>query len=234
VSGFWRKLPVGLTVATAIVLAILIGLGTWQLARLKWKTALMHDMAAREVSDPMAVEVALKRADAAWQPVLLKHCALNAQNIVAMHSSMGDKIGYRWLGHCATGGQDLLLDLGFSESQTPHFDPLNGDIVGHLRPIEAKGAFAPTNSVEKSDFYWREPALLAQALKAPIRDDYFVVVDLNRSQLKVDTLLQAPMTAPLTNRHLEYALTWYGLALSLLGVYGGMVFKAQKAKPADD
>ena len=32
-----RRFPVGLTIAVAISLAILIGLGSWQLQRLHWK-----------------------------------------------------------------------------------------------------------------------------------------------------------------------------------------------------
>ena len=35
----------------------------------------------------------------------------------------------------------------------------------------------------------------------------------------------------LPNRHLEYALTWFGLALTLIGVYG--VFAASRLRPPD-
>ena len=40
------------------------------------------------------------------------------------------------------------------------------------------------------------------------------------------------MVAPLTNRHLEYALTWFGLAWTLLAVFAGVVVsRARKATP---
>ena len=38
-------------------------------------------------------------------------------------------------------------------------------------------------------------------------------------------LIPAPIPADIANRHLEYALTWYGLAAALLGVYAAMLFR---------
>ena len=39
-------------------------------------------------------------------------------------------------------------------------------------------------------------------------------------------LVPAPIPAEIANRHLEYALTWYGLAAALLGVYAAMLLRA--------
>jgi surfeit locus 1 family protein len=33
------------------------------------------------------------------------------------------------------------------------------------------------------------------------------------------------LPAQISNRHLEYAVTWFGLALTLAGVYAAMLFK---------
>lgn len=227
----WRKLPIGLTIVTALAMIILIGLGTWQLARLKWKSDLLRDMAVHESADPITVSDALALKDGAWRPVSMGPCEISDTDIIPMHSALEGTVGYRWLAGCTYQGQALLLDLGFSESADAHFGSIRAIIVGHLRPIEAKSTFAPINNLNTSDWYWREPALLRQALKIDIRDDYFVVVDLKASNLSIDGLQQVPMTASLSNRHLEYALTWYGLALSLLGVYIAMAIKAMKAKP---
>ena len=38
-------------------------------------------------------------------------------------------------------------------------------------------------------------------------------------------LVPAPLPAEITNRHLEYALTWFGLAAALAGVYAALLFK---------
>ena len=50
-----RKFPVGLTVATAISMAILCGLGGWQLQRLKWKTDLIANIEATKAQPPKPI-----------------------------------------------------------------------------------------------------------------------------------------------------------------------------------
>src|SRR5471032_2477848 len=45
-----KSFPVGLTIAAAIALAILVGLGVWQLQRLKWKEALLAGIARAEAA----------------------------------------------------------------------------------------------------------------------------------------------------------------------------------------
>ena len=42
--------PVGLTIGDAIAFAILIGLGVWQLQRLKWKEGLLAHIAALQAA----------------------------------------------------------------------------------------------------------------------------------------------------------------------------------------
>ena len=54
----FRPLP-GLTVATLVALAILLGLGTWQLQRRAEKHALLAQIAARESMAPAPIEVLL-------------------------------------------------------------------------------------------------------------------------------------------------------------------------------
>jgi surfeit locus 1 family protein len=42
-------------------------------------------------------------------------------------------------------------------------------------------------------------------------------------------LTPAPRPAGISNRHLEYALTWYGLALALAAVYIALLLRDRKA-----
>ena len=48
-----RRFPVGLTLATAIALGILVALGVWQLQRLAWKEALIASVAERTTRAPV-------------------------------------------------------------------------------------------------------------------------------------------------------------------------------------
>jgi surfeit locus 1 family protein len=65
---------------------------------------------------------------------------------------------------------------------------------------------------------------MAAALKAP-RPAPFVLMAETASNPDWQSLIPAPIPADIPNRHLEYALTWYGLAAALLGVYAAMLFR---------
>ena len=55
-AGKSRKLIAGLSVLVA--LAILLGLGTWQVQRLYWKEALLQDIEIRRTSEPLTLAAA--------------------------------------------------------------------------------------------------------------------------------------------------------------------------------
>src|SRR5262249_18523747 len=54
-----RGVPVGLTIATGIAMVILIGLGVWQLQRLKWKEGLLAHVAQLQLAKAQALEFPL-------------------------------------------------------------------------------------------------------------------------------------------------------------------------------
>jgi surfeit locus 1 family protein len=122
----------------------------------------------------------------------------------------------------------MLVDLGFSE--TPDSVPANTTFlpVGRLRPVDKPSAFAPVNDPVKNDWYSRSPAEMGKTLNTQLRTDYFLVADIKASNLEGPAIRQAPMTAPLANRHLEYALTWYGLAVTLLAMV--LAFAVQRSR----
>lgn len=233
-AGFFRAAPRGLTVAVAVALVLLCGLGTWQLLRLNWKQGLIQDMARTEALPPVAAAEALAQAKPAWRSVRLPECTPDLRRFIYMHSEMTGTPGYRLLIACplGTGQPSMLVDLGFTVDKemmdkldfaTFAFTP-----IGRLRPFEKAGQFTPVNRVADNDWYWRSAAEMGGALKQPVRDDYFLVVDLKASGFSAPGLQQGALTAPLPNRHLEYALTWFGLAGALIGVF--IAFVLQKPR----
>ena len=59
------RLPVGLTLTTVFALAILVGLGSWQLKRLAWKEDLLARVAALQAAPPQALNTALAKGQKA-------------------------------------------------------------------------------------------------------------------------------------------------------------------------
>ncbi len=224
--NFLKAAPRGMLVAVAIAFACLCGLGVWQLCRLQWKEGLIADLARTEAMPAVPVATVLGRPRASWRSVTLPACTIEPARVINMHSEMDGTPGYRALAACPlAGGQDLLVDLGFSINRLNPSAPVDIAPVGRLRPADKPGAMSPVNSAATGEWYTRDIPDLAAAWRAPLRPDYFLVLDLRASRLDLPGLQQGAVTAPLPNRHLEYALTWFSLALILLGIFVAFVRK---------
>ena len=89
-------------------------------------------------------------------------------------------------------------------------------VTGILRASEARGMFVPEADPARGEWFTRDVAGIAAARGVADPAPYLIEADAvpgqttwpRGGQLKVD----------LPNNHLQYAVTWYGLAAALLGV----------------
>jgi len=136
-----------------------------------------------------------------------------------------------------TDGGTVLVNRGFSpqgrELPAARGEPLSGtavSVVGLMRANEERGVFTPSDRPEDNIFYARNIADLAVAKVLPKPVAPFTI-DLIASETPAGGLPQAGETRmTFTNNHLQYAVTWYGLAVVLLTVFtayvGGVLRKA--------
>jgi len=225
--------PVGLTVAVGIALLILIGLGTWQLQRLAWKEHLLQRIAALQAAPAQALGPVLDRAakgeDADFTRVKVICPGLAAAPFLELYSVREGDAGSRLISACRLDdARSILVDRGFvidTVSARPPVDAASTaplEIVGVLRKPEPGNSFTPPNTPQR--WYTRDVVAMAAALKAP-RPAPLVLMAETATNPDWKALVPAPIPADIPNRHLEYALTWYGLAAALLGVYAAMLFK---------
>lgn len=223
-----KAVPRGMLIAVAIAFVLLNGLGIWQLQRMAWKEGMIAGMARTEAMPPVAADQLLAQATPAWRSVNLS-CTLQSDHMIYMHSEVAGQPGYRVLTACPLQGQALLVDLGFAADKTP-FAGATLDLVGRLRPFEKPGMVTPVNRMADNDWYWRSATDMGPALHARLRGDYFLVVDLAASHFAVPGLQQGPLNAQVSvppERHMEYALTWFGLGWLMLGMF--IAFAYQRA-----
>ncbi|MGN6208228.1 SURF1 family protein [Asticcacaulis sp.] len=229
---YLKAVPPGLAIAAAIAFVILNGLGIWQLERLKWKEALIADMARTEAAAPIPAETLLAQAKPDWRSAVFPTCEIDLGSAIYMHSEVDGVPGYRVLAACPLTDKAMLVDIGFAREKLPPAVVVITP-VGRLRAFEKSGPFTLVNRVAENDWYWRSAGEMGPRLNARLRDDYFLVLDLKASHADIAGLSQGPLTAPLPNRHMEYALTWFGLGWALLGVFGSVVYqRARKNKTA--
>jgi surfeit locus 1 family protein len=234
--------PVGLTLATAIALAILLALGTWQVQRLHWKQQLLARIAALQAAPAQDLDQVLGRvakdADADFTRVSAICKYIATAPFLELYSVRDGQAGSRLISACEVEGggyRSILVDRGFvpdtvsarpSVLTGPQPDPIAVvPVVGVLRVPEHGNSFTPPNTAQR--WFTRDVAAMAAALKAPDPAPLFLMAE-TATNPEWKALIPAPIPADIPNRHLEYALTWYGLAAALLGVYAAMLFKRRK------
>ena len=230
-----RRFPLGLTLSVVVAFAILVGLGTWQLQRLQWKEQLLARIDALQAAPAQPVLPVLARiaegGDADFTRVNLDCPGLSKAPYVELYALRDGQAGVRLMSACRLDGAaygSILVDRGFvsdSLSARPPVDATDQTVlklVGVLRQPEAGNRFSPPNTAQR--WYTRDLASMAAALKAP-RPAPLVLMAETASNPDWKSLIPAPIPADIANRHLEYALTWYGLAAALLGVYAAMLFR---------
>jgi len=228
-----RRFPIGLTVATAISLVILLALGTWQLKRLAWKTELLARIETTRAQPPRPItEVPLTPAYR-FTRVTLDCPGLASAKFVELYGLQGGEAGTRLVSLCAyaEGRPPILVDRGFvadTISARPPVAPSTEVVrlTGVLREGVPPGAFTPP--ARDGRFYSADLPAMAVALGADRHPEVMVTAETS-SNPAWKALVPSPLPAEIANRHLEYALTWYGLAAALIGVYVALVRRKLKS-----
>ncbi|HKM62353.1 MAG TPA: SURF1 family protein [Acidisphaera sp.] len=200
---------------SAVMVAILIGLGVWQLHRLAWKQGLLAQIAAAEsapavklpTNPPPFAKVAVQGR---WAEVSARYGA------EVRHTPAGDKMGAFLLTPLLRDdGPPLLVDRGWLPDDAPTPPPGEASVEGYLHPAEHAGWLSPPDDPAKRRFYTLDPAGIGAALGVAGPAPYTLVVlgPPGGSPAPAQTLPRPP------NDHLSYALTWFGLAGVLLVVF---------------
>jgi surfeit locus 1 family protein len=228
-----RGFPVGLTVAAAIAFIILIGLGVWQLQRLKWKEGLLAHMAALQVAPARPLESVLKAGgDPNFVRVSLDCPRILERPRVRLYGLQDGQIVYRQMTACplsSASAETILVDIGYEDCAWEKPVPRGGDVplVGILRKPDPRTFVTQPNQPAARLWYWRDLPGMARTLGAARPAALFVALEQGPQPFGCH-LTRTPIPINLPNRHLEYALTWFGLAGALVGVYGAAVFKRMR------
>jgi len=208
--------------STATMLLVLLGLGTWQVRRLAWKQDLLARLDAAEQSPPVPLSDAPKpfaKVSVVGRPRPDLAARYGADVI---DTPSGPVSGAQLIVPIERAGSlPLLADLGWVADHAP-LPALPGgsavSVTGYVRPAEHPGWFSATDDPVARRFYTLDPAAIAKALGlgtvAP-----FTLVALGPPPANGQTPIPAEHLPRPPNNHLQYAITWYGLAAALLVVF---------------
>jgi surfeit locus 1 family protein len=215
----------GVTIAALIATAILIGLGVWQLQRLQWKLGLIAEVNGHMAAPPVALDDLLKmNPDAAqYRRIALSGRFDNAKEAYVFTTDTNGAPVYHVLTPFRVDdGRVLLVDRGYvpNDKRNPAARmSLDGEahLVGVWRVPDAPGTFTPMPDIAHRIWYARDLRGIAAAdhiqLAAP------VVIEADAAPNPGGWPKGGQTVVSFRNEHLSYAVTWFGLAAGLIGVY---------------
>ena len=163
-----RKGLAWFTLFTLAALALLIGLGVWQLKRLAWKEGLIAEIEARAKGTPITLQEAIGLArtgkDPSYYRVHVKGRFDNDKERYLYALSTEGEPGWHVIAPFSTVEGDLvLIDRGFvpdhlREPSTRAAGQLDGDVdvTGLVRLPETQGLFTPDNDPNANQWFWRD------------------------------------------------------------------------------
>jgi surfeit locus 1 family protein len=226
--------------AAAAGVLLLTGLGVWQLYRLEWKTALLDRIAASMAAVPLELaldaDAVSPRGAEEYRRVCAEGTFHNDRELYFFVTNLQGDAGF----HIVTplereGGTAVLVDRGWVPPARK--DPATrreGLVQGVVRVCgivvgpENGGLFAPDNDPAGNLWYVRAPKEMAAAASLATPNPLFINADETPNPGGLPIGGQTRVDIP--NNHLGYAITWFGLALALVGVFS--VFAWQRRHPS--
>lgn len=215
------RFPIGLTIAVAIAFGILCFLGAWQIKRMAWKEDLLGRIETLKTAQAVPIGAALTDAaqgrNVAWTRVSVACRPASLPPLSLAYGIRDGDVVWRAQALCGVQGgpYDLILvDRGVVTELTGQVEPPArvfaepGQVTGILIPLEQLGG---DRASAVAGLAGRKPAPLALMAE--------------RETPAPAGIIPAPLPAEISNRHLEYALTWFGLAVTLLFIYAAMLWR---------
>jgi len=234
-----RRFPWGLTIVCALAFALLCGLGVWQVQRMQWKQRLIAEAEAAAALQPESPAHVFAAAAPEFRKVALICPGLATAPFVELQTIQDGRAGVRLISACRHPGYELtlLVDRGFVEDTVSARPSVSDD----LTPVQVEAQVRSTPPAgpmalpqEGRLFYARDHAAMARALgvSGPVAPQTLFAT--TSSNPDWPALQPSAPPAAFSNNHLGYALTWFGLALAVIGFYIALLRRSRPTGPKED
>jgi len=205
--------------------AVLVGLGKWQLDRLAWKEGILADIEARISAEPVALPERAEAKDDRYLPVRATG-EIGGRTLRVLVSTKQAGAGYRLISAFETGGRRVLLDRGFIEVADDIPAP-GGEVrvTGNLHWPDDRLSSTPENDVAGNTWFARDIAQMAGELGT----EPLLIVAREVSPPEQGVTPLPVDTAGIPNDHLEYAITWFSLAVIWAAMTGAFIWRTRRA-----
>ncbi|MFC5443722.1 SURF1 family protein [Rhizobium halophytocola] len=228
--------------AALVAFAILISLGNWQVRRLHWKEALLSDIETRRTAAVALPLEDIRRMVADGQDVDYRRATasghfLNDKERHFLSTYQGEAGFNVYTPLALDDGRYLFVNRGFVPYDLKAPDkraaglPADAVTVTGLargRLAAKPSSLVPDNDAAKNIFYWKDLDGMAASVGLPSDKVLPFFIDADDTPVPGGWPKGGVTLIDLPNSHLEYAITWYGLALALAGVCGYALLRRRR------
>ncbi|XP_004593721.2 surfeit locus protein 1 [Ochotona princeps] len=215
-----------------LIPATAFGLGTWQVQRRKWKLRLIQELEARVMAEPIPLPAdPMELRELEYRPVRVRGHFDHSKELYMMPRTLVDPAREaREAGrlssstesgahvvtpfHCADLGITILVNRGFVPRRSVNPDTrqkgqVEGEVelVGMVRLTETRKPFVPENHPERNHWHYRDLVAMAKAAGTEP-----ILIDADFKSTVPGGPIGGQTRVTLRNEHLQYIVTWYGLA----------------------
>lgn len=239
----------GLAVIALIMVSVLVSLGLWQLRRKDEKHALISALTERLAAAPVALPAGM-----VWPTLTPAHDEFRRVTFTATLESKPDAMVYSsgsavrdditgpgtWAFVPArlADGRSVVINAGFVQNTMqdraqqdravrPLITGAPVELTGYLRFPEAAGTLTPHEDSGKRLWFTRDVPSMAQVLGWGEIAPFYI--DLESPMPASGIPKPGPLHVRLKDDHLQYAITWFGLALVVAGAFVAWVIQRRRA-----
>lgn len=206
-----------------IGVAALLALGFWQVHRLEWKEGLIHAAEERISAPPVALPQHPDPATDRYLAVRVPGRFTGDETQVL--SSTAEGPGFLVIAAFDTDdGRRIMVDRGFvpEGAKTAPRPPRRATVIGNLNWPDDVTAHTPPHDVARDIWFGRDvPGMAEQLATLPL----LVIA----AEDTGDGIRAMPAAAVFRNDHLQYAITWFALALIWAGMTGAYLWRGRRA-----
>ena len=233
-----RSAGFGLGLVMMAMVAVLVSLGVWQLQRGAEKRSLIAGLTERLAAEPITLPEPADWATFSPAGDEFRRVCFSAiyegpdAMVFCSGSGVRSDVGlgtWAFLHARLSNGRTLVVNTGFVQntmqdrSQQDHAvkalvtgQPLS--MTGYLRFPEKTGALTPPSSRDKRLWFSRDTGAMAQALGWGDVAPFYI--DLEKPAPASGVPKPGPLDVHLKDDHIQYAITWFGLAAAVLFTFG--------------
>ncbi|WP_297299718.1 SURF1 family protein [uncultured Methylovirgula sp.] len=217
---------------------LLVSLGVWQLHRLAWKEALIARIAARSTATPQPMPAAadwprLKSDDYDYRRIVLRGRFDNAHEVLIFRTDGPRDLGPGYLvltPLVLASGDQVIVNRGYvpsalaAKSTRPNSE-VEGEVTvtGLMRPPQPRNLFTPADDPSHGLYFSRDPAPIVAHFGLTRVAPF--IVDADKTAIAGGWPEGGLTNINIPNNHMEYALTWFGLAGGLWIVVGSYILR---------